>query len=280
MKTNWILEDNIFEEDFVTEMIDEICKQDMNVDIVLTNASFWNKKDFLDCYGEDECVVCYGSLQFIKQVRNKTSWIPGHFCTLENYSCTHYYPAFSDYLLAEKYIMLPFGELDRQKEFLYETLGDNDCIFIRPNRGDKIFTGTVVKKETWEKDIELLGFYDVEPYDLCIVSEPQNIEKEWRLVVADTKVITGSEYSPNEKKDVPKEVIDLGNEICSIDYKPDSVWTMDICQLQNGELKLLEIGSFSCAGLYRCDVEIIVREVSKIAEREWQDIFGMSGNID
>ena len=277
MKTNWILENNVFEEEFVDKMIDEICNQNMSVTI--TNySSYYSAEDFSDYYDENECVICYGSLNFIKNVRNKAPWIPGHYCTLENYSCTHYYPAFADYLLTDRYVMLPFGELNRQKNFLYETLGNNDCIFIRPNRGDKIFTGTVVKKENWEKDIDLLGFYDVEPYDLCVVSEPRNIEREWRLVVADSKIITGSEYSPEQKEEIPQKVIDLGNEICAIDYKPDSVWTMDICKLKDGDFKLLEIGSFSCSGLYRCDVEIIVKEVSKIAEREWKDIFEMSGN--
>jgi hypothetical protein len=277
MKANWLLENNIFEEDFVDEMIDEICNQNMSVTIS-NYYSLWNAEDFLDKYDKDDCVVCYGSLSFIKNVRNKAPWIPGFYCTLENYSCTHYYSALSDHLLADKYIMLPFGELNKQKEFLYETLGNNDCVFIRPNRGDKIFTGTVIQKENWEKDIELLELCNVEPYDLCVVSEPKNIENEWRLVIADSKVITGSEYSPDKKKQVPQEVIDLGNKICT-NYNPDSVWTMDICSLKNGDLRLLEIGSFSCSGLYRCDVKIIIEEVSKIAEREWKDIFEMSGSI-
>jgi hypothetical protein len=33
----------------------------------------------------------------------------------------------------------------------------------------------------------------------------------------------------------------------------------------------MEIGCFSCAGLYECDKDVIIEEVSRVAIKEWQE---------
>jgi hypothetical protein len=48
------------------------------------------------------------------------------------------------------------------------------------------------------------------------------------------------------------------------------LFTMDICK-SSGKLKLLEINSFSCAGLYDCKLDVVINEASKLAIEEWKE---------
>ncbi len=54
-----------------------------------------------------------------------------------------------------------------------------------------------------------------------------------------------------------------------MDYYPDSVFCYDICQDGDGECFLLELTSFSSAGLYATNKAAIVKRVSEIAEAEY-----------
>jgi len=269
MNIKWLLENDVFDEN-LDPLIAEIKNQGMEVH-VHQQIPFGADEEFLNIYSPNDCVIFHGSLQFAKQIRQKSQWIPGLFCTLPNFECTYYYPPLRQFILNDKYVMLPYGDLNNRKEFLLDTVGNNGCVFVRPNSGNKVFTGQVVANETWEKDVELLGFYGAEPQELCIVAEPQNITQEWRLLVYNDTIIAQSEYEPNKTTNVPDKVVLYGQEIAAVGFEPDSVWTMDICQLKNGDLRLLEIGSFSCAGMYECDVKNIVKYVSEAAWKEWEE---------
>ena len=50
-------------------------------------------------------------------------------------------------------------------------------------------------------------------------------------------------------------------------YQPDFAYTLDLVIDVKGNVKLLELNSFSCAGLYACDMEKIVKSVSNMVER-------------
>lgn len=43
---------------------------------------------------------------------------------------------------------------------------------------------------------------------------------------------------------------------------------MDVCE-SDGRLSLLELNSFSCSGLYECDLEAVIRAASAVAEDQW-----------
>lgn len=109
-------------------------------------------------------------------------------------------------------MMLPFGELNRLKGNLFQmaelALGcDPDAVFLRPSSGLKSFTGKVVTKDSWDKDIKLMGFYDVEPEALVIAAPARKILHEWRTIVVNSKVVASSMY----KKDDPMRRTKLCN---------------------------------------------------------------------
>ncbi len=253
-------------------MTDALKRQNIDHKVV-EYVPYSGSTEYLKSFSPDDCVIFQGSLQFAAQIRREAKWIPGVFFNSVRYNCTHYYPALGEYLLNENYMMLPYGELKRRKEYLYEHLGTDRTIFLRPNVGDKLFTGKLVFKENYEKDVEMLGFYDVPSEALVVAAEPQNLNAEWRFVVTEDGVVAGSQYRKGIQvwRDAayPQEAFDLAGEIAK-KYKPDGAWVVDICLTKSGRYRLMEVGCFSCCGLYECNRDAVVAAVSAAALKEWQ----------
>ena len=282
MKPKWFIETTIFEKN-IQGLLDEITRQGMEYKTAEGAEERWGCPTYLDLFKKDDCVIYRGSLEFGGQVMREAPWIPGVYRDLPKYDCTNYYPKFGDDLLNEEYIMIPWGDLRRRKDWLFEKVGNNGAVFIRPNAGNKIFSGKVVYEELWDKDLELLGFYDVPDDELCVVCYPMNVAEEMRWVVVDNEIITGSMYSVSQK--LLEEPVTLTREspawrnaqrmLDGVEYSPERVWTFDTCFTKGmdpmGEYYVLEVGCFSCAGLYGADPEIVVREVSRVALEEWKE---------
>lgn len=228
---------------------------------------------YRDTFPQDSCVVALGDIELVARIHRERRWTPGVFATVEHFACTNYYRHFGEYLLNSRYIMLPFGELRRMKDFLMETLSVDGRIFIRPDSPLKLFTGQIVSADTFESDLEYLAFYEFPQESLVVVSAPRSIEAEWRFVIAEKNVVTGSQYK-RDGKNAPRpgydaEAMVLATRIASRDYEPDPVWVMDICRTAEGTYHLLEIGGFSFADLYSADKQALVPAVSAAAQRIW-----------
>lgn len=273
IKPKWLLEQDTFEEniDSLKEAIIECGFGYKTVDFRPFGGS---DKDILNLFLPEDCIICYGSLGLSKMVSQKAKWVPGVWCNLEHFECTHYYNHFGKHLLNDHYIMLPYGEMLRQKQFLLDTLAEDGCLFVRPSSGFKLFSGTLIKAETYEKDVEYLGFYDVEPDRIVVVSNPKNIGREWRLIVVDKVVVSSSQYKNNGlvklEEGCPKRVEKYGNELAQI-WQPDLAFTLDICEMKDGELKLVEINSFSSSGFYVAPKKPIVMAAAELALKEWKE---------
>jgi hypothetical protein len=266
MKVNWLLQRGIFDENLL-----KICKiinnQGMRYEVIDHNEFEFNQ------FKDDDCVIFYGSIEMMQKIQKKKKWVPGGWCNFKNFKCTSYYPYLGDYLLNRNYIILPLYEMIKQKDFICNIF-QSDKLFIKSNNGTKEIEGQVISKNNLNFnsfDLEFQYFNDISL--LMIISSLKKIEKEWRLVIANKKVITGSQYKTNYElevsNDCPQEVIDFGNEIAK-EWQPDNLFTMDICK-SSGKLKLLEINSFSCAGLYDCKLDVVINEASKLAIEEWKE---------
>jgi hypothetical protein len=272
MRPKWFIENEKFGED-VTSLINEVKRQGMEV----KTGDYLNLIDggYYDAYPEDECVIYQGTLNAAAYMRKNVPWIPGPYYHPTDYDCINYYPPLGKYLLNSDYIMLPWGDLRRQKEFLYDTLAEEDTIFLRPNSGLKLFTGKLIYKELFDNDINILAYKDPCPHDLVIAARPRMVMNEWRFVCVDKKIVSGSQYrfmqnrilKPNDDT----KALEYAQEVAEQSYQPARVWIIDICQTQVGYYYLLEVGCFSCAGLYMCPLEPIVREVSCVALEEWSE---------
>lgn len=268
-------------------------EDDLRAEIVRQGHTLINAAGKEIMYGDaiipkvDGPVVVMGSIQFCGYVLHKRPDLASGVCmTMPNYECTVYYPHFGQDLLNSEYCMLPFGELNRRKEWLFDKFGVDRTVFIRPNSGNKVFTGQLVYKENWNKDIERIGFYDVAPCELCVVARPKPLGEESRFVVVKGKVISGSVYRDVNNIFLSGEVEPANPDsvlwhqaqyfVNKTTYNPDHAWVIDLAWDREDEVyKVLEVGAFSCCGIYGCQVEPIITEVSRVIEKNYEsELFG------
>ena len=295
-KVKWLVEADVFQDN--TDKLIKTLKDNGYTYRILKYIPFDDDlpKRCLDLYGPGECVVFYGSLNFAHKLQ-KLNWTPGVYLNDKAFECTSYYPILGDMLVHSAYIMLPYGDLLRMKENLFKYIFKyQNKVFIRPNSGSKEFTGMIVEEDNFEECIKLAGFYDVEPNLLVLISNVLNLEKEWRFVVVDGKVISGSLYRDwsapessrpgiatrdyvlrhsHSKHEICKDKQALAAaQKCADRYNPDRCWTIDVAKTEMGTYAILEIGCFSCAGMYGNNLEKIVRLVSASALKEWEESYG------
>ncbi len=266
----WLLEPETFRGE-AQPLVDTLKKLNIEHKVWTFGKPYEEAKN---AFKDTDCVVFYGSLQFSRVIKREAKWIPGVYCNLPKFECLYYYPRFGQHLVNADYVMLPLGELSRRKDWLFAKLGKNDQLFIRPSSGFKSFTGEIILEQEWDKTLRFLAFRN-DPETLAIVAKPASISYEWRIVVGENKVIAGTQYKKHgemvRSATVPIEVFDYAQSVLdSIKYKPDPLWTLDICKA-NDELKVLEVGSFSCAGLYSCDPEAVINAANQIAWKEYCD---------
>ncbi|MEK6882844.1 MAG: ATP-grasp domain-containing protein [Nanoarchaeota archaeon] len=264
---NWVVEKYDTEEQ--DRLIESINKQGYNLTIIeqdKPNDVFVEAQKHIK-----KCTIFKGTLRSAKNfnhILRPEGGYPGAYYTEEKYNCSNYYQFYGNYLLNEDYIITTLKDLKRRAFFYYGIFGRDTKIFIRPDSGEKKFTGFVL-------DLLDLGKFEEENENdksLIIISSPKQIRGEYRFVVSKDFIIAHSTYIYQENitkiKAVPKEAIDFCEKMLKI-YIPDSVYCIDIAETMDGDMKLLEINSFASSGLYACDMDKVVEEVSKIAFKEY-----------
>ena len=229
---------------------------------------------YRDSFAKDACVITVGDIELILRLRAEKRWTPGVFANVEQFFCSNYYCKFGQFLLNSDYMMLPFGELSRCREFLLKTLGIDGRIFVRPDSPLKLFTGQVATEGNFDADLELMEFYGFPSNEIVVVSSPKSIIREWRFVVVEGRVITGSEYVVGQEYSyapaTDEGAKEFATRLAQLAGEPDPVWVIDVAQTEAGDYGLMEIGGFSFASLYACDKALVVKAVSQAAEKLWR----------
>ena len=272
MKPKWLVEKDLFL-DTEPRLIERLVKKGYTVKVVQYIPMDTDYSKFEKMFDKNDCVVYYGSLNLAMELKKRFKWIPGVYGDIEKYRCTNYYPHFGTNHINSDYICMTFGELPEKKDALFERMG---LIFVRPDSILKEFTGVVTSLYNFEAAYKLMGFYsDVVKPDLPIlISTVKDIQKEWRFIVVDGKVISGSLYRIKEFEDTLHEpcldsnALDFAKQMAGL-YNPERVWVLDICLCELG-YKVLEIGCFSFAGMYGNDLDVIIDEVSRVAVEQYE----------
>ena len=172
--------------------------------------------------------------------------------TFENYTCATYYPQVQELLFNDKYVFIPFKELGRRKWDLYGWLGKQSLVFIRPDSGEKEFPAELVDIQDIDK---LVDNYDCD--GMAVVSTPKNSVGEWRFVVHEGKVASVSCYKYQglltQVPSAPPLAHDLVDKVIAKGIKPDEIFCVDVVQDMGGDFWVMELTSFSSAGLYAND---------------------------
>lgn len=232
-------------------------------------------------HSKTENHVLYGSLQ----LQNSMCCLPeliGCYCTMHNYACHIYYPKLGKLLLNSDYMMFPFSAiLDRQERFFYDY---GDCVFIRPDSGNKPFTGDVFHRGMIEEEIKLVKSYaDIDEHTMVLVAPFHKIIREWRFIVVEKKIVANCIYKSDILADSIKNPTEseftegarkLAEKAAGL-YQPDQCFVVDICQTDLDayphDLHVLELNAFSTSALYDCDAKAVVSAVTKVAEEYDRD---------
>jgi len=268
MKCFWIVENFVKEPSFkgLTEAIKEL-----GYPLLEINGDY--SRDMLTKV-DSPCVILNGSIKMVKLVREGLpfNYHPVSYCNFQNYKCSAYYSHFGPYLFNDKYCLMSLKELVRQKYDVWGHYGKDGVIFIRPDSGEKTFQAGLLDI------IDLAQLHESNTdceHDLMLVSTPKNIRWEGRFVVSRKReIIASSTYRFQGQvakiPSVPEETTKFCKKLLrEVNYLPDSVFCFDICQDNDGECWLLELTSFSSAGLYETNKKAIVEKVSEIAIEDW-----------
>jgi hypothetical protein len=277
MHTRWIIEQETWQPENEQKLITAITEQGMSYSFFEYRPfdDEGNTKRILKLFSADDIPVFYCSLNMCKFIKKELPWITGIYCDLPNYECTKYYPILGEYLLNRDYYMLPFGEVLRLKNRVFDQYYE---VFIRPSSGFKTFSGQLIDIDDLEKQLEAMKLYGITDDEIVIISGIKTIRCEWRFVVVNKEVVSGCLYRDSgflkeeERKKLTERADEYARGIALI-YQPDKCFTIDLACLLSGPPMLLEINAFSSSVLYECDIPTVVREVSKMAAKEFDSMY-------
>jgi hypothetical protein len=208
-------------------------------------------------------VLFHGSLGNAARIpREQLAWRPGSFCNTDAFRCSAWYARAQPWLLNTQWDIVP---ADR----LVATPPDYDPIFVRPDSPLKPFSGRVLERNQLSLAALDFGFYFDDPSLPVVVAPVRQVQREWRYVVVDGRIVAGSAYAADGRRAQPDEPTGepwaFAQTVASSIGAPELVYVLDLCE-SDGELRLLELNPFSGADLYACNADHVVHGVSAAAE--------------
>lgn len=254
----WIIEENTFDEPFYERLIPFLKRMDIPFEI----------NEYIPFRGglvrepkpTQRLVNVIGSYGMTDYILSDYDFVPGVF-TNSNYDYRVWSEKWGDRCLNRPGTVSKFGEVAKRE-------GD---FFIRPCADSKSFTGTV---KNWEEFLEWQDAvinkgrtYTDHGYDTpVVVTEAKNIKEEYRFIVVDGRVVTGSLYKSGPTG-LHKECTDPGlyeeaQSIVDI-WTPSRAFALDLC-IHDGKVWVLEMGNVNAAALYDCDVQKFVLAIEEM----------------
>jgi hypothetical protein len=200
-------------------------------------------------------VMVMGSLTLTRYARER-GWTPGAFLN-DNFDFRVWQRHLGRHLLNAGATVHRFADVPRQP----------GPFFIRPCLDDKAFSGMVTTWEDFvgwrEKALALEEYVNVTPDTPVAVSEPKEIQREYRMVVVDGRVVTGTRYKLGERvvgsAEVEPEVYAFTQRMADL-WSPDRAYVLDVF-MHGGALYVGEINNLNSAGFYAYDVGKMVAAI-------------------
>lgn len=250
----WIVEHGVFDND--QEIIDTISQLGYDVYEVNGGHVGLSANNFPSEMIQDPSYIFYGQINSCRRLFRRTPWsiwTPDHV-----FDWNYYAPKFSNYLLNRNYVIQPFGNVSNY-------CSGKSGIFIKPNSGYKPFTGRVIHEKI-DTELNLIRYEDnIFDEELCVIEDVKTIFDEYRFLVVDNIVVTGSKYLPTEELVKERSLVHnyAQQVVNSVNYFPGLVWTLDIAVIAMGIMGVLEVNSFSAADLYKMDLNKAIETITK-----------------
>ena len=264
--TEWLIEDGIF-----PEYQEELLK--------LTNGRVIRRgmfhTDTLGLDQDDNSIFFYGSIDtaFALQ-RNGFGWQT--WIDNRNFECRKWLSVFHHRCLNYAGYFIPYRLLEQHVKHMEGQCGDGTA-FIRPDSGTKTFTGHKIHFSEVSRLGEDFTLFDD---DMIFVAPALKTGLEYRFVIqssldGEARVVACSQYMhegeecvsnnvPNSARLFVQEMLKVAEEK---QYIPAPMWTMDV-DVTGDIPSVIEVNSFSCAGLYHCNLEEVVKAVDE-SMAEW-----------
>lgn len=285
-KVTWLIDTKLFHDSYERGgLFDALYDAKTPCDIVFTKHFPFDDDDSIiqSTFETYNPVVVYGTINFIKRVQQiykakhrTTSLMCFGFSS--DIDCLNYITKFpADWFLNEKAVFVPFCRFVEQSDWWYEMFGLTS-VFIRPNSGTKVFTGTVIPQKEFDFEINSLKqLSGVTDSTLIMVAPTKPIVAEIRYVVANRKVVHSSTYRHHSKiyhdgnviKYTSQEADELAKKVAEWPWQPDHCYVIDVAVIldkyDNAVPKILEFNAFCAAGFYTTHFYDIVNAVNETA---------------
>lgn len=254
---NWIIEDSSFSNgDILLHALKKLGKK-----YVVWTDEFWTTKEY-NSFPKDS--IFHGSLGNAARIKKELYFSPGALCDEERFSYSYIFENYKDFVLTKNVLFTTINELLENNELLNDLTKNTDRFFARPDSPLKEFSGRVLFKNVLTPAHFDYGFYHSNMNLKIAVSEYKEIEKEYRFVCINDRIITGCEYLADGRKGIvsvtQNDIWNFAQEIADLKKQKDFAYIIDVCK-SNGKLYLIEMNPFSGADLYCCDAEKIIREM-------------------
>ena len=265
MSLTWLIERGVYK-DYESELYAETRRQSIECHFVDYRPGKSPPNDIAGFNGLGSDIVFIGSHPMTHQIQRHRNWNPGGWCNFDNLKCSTYYKHFGPFMLNSPFRTLTGVDALQRQADLFDEFGVDDEIFVRPNGVEKLFPGAVVHVDNFPQAISSTRF---DPATQIVVASPVEIEREWRAVIAGDSAIAVSQYRDSGAIAMMPGCPAIVNEFCQqvlsdVQWRPAPIFVMDVCESNDG-LHVLELNSFSCSGLYRCDLATIVRVATRMA---------------
>ena len=213
--------------------------------------------------------IFHGSLGNAAHVYENFDWKPGSFCDARKFCCSYWYKHYQPWLIHEKYAFTTVANLIENTAEIASSIDSPHAIFVRPDSPLKPFSGRVVSTTDLTPKALDHGFYYDDLQLPIVVAPVRNVGREWRFVVVNNKVITGSGYDATTRAAavlrLDDSVSDFATSIAAEVFELCSAYVLDIGEC-DGDLRLMEFNPLSGADLYACDADAIITSVSALAQ--------------
>jgi hypothetical protein len=253
----WVIQRNLTNNNYL-EGIKNACQQlgtgFIELDIIPFTAA-------LPEFDKSRRSIVYGSTTFNELAFKDETLREGVFFDENNFSIENYIEKWGRYMLNYGAIITSFKELVKLE------YAPDKLLFIRPDDDSKSFAGEVKQFDEindWYSQLNGVENTNLSPESKIVVSEPYNIQFEWRLWIVNKKVIAASKYREyfklKKEEGCPEDVILFAEERCK-EYTPHAIFVMDIC-LCGDQYYIVECNSMNGAGFYNANIENIISSVS------------------
>lgn len=216
--------------------------------------------------------VFHGSLGNADRLAAELAWFPGSYCNTPAFCCSAWYERARPWLLHTDWRILPANVFVANAASIAADLRCTDLVFVRPDSPLKPFSGRVVGTASVTLAALDHGFYFDDETLPVVVAAVRNVSREWRFLVVNKTIVTGSAYDPATRAAVAETVESgawsVARTVAASLPSPADVYVMDLCESE-GVLRLLELNPFGGADLYGCDPSIVVESVSQAAQAAW-----------